>query len=228
MTHPLSRAVWSALTTRQDAFAAGGTLARRFDPAVSPFAAARDNSPAALEALAELVGPGADRVYLLQGEDIALPDSLEAEMTAPGVLMTERTPSSRPAGDAAIVALGPQDIPEMVALAELTRPGPFTSRTPDLGTFWGVKLDGRLAAMAGTRLALDGYTEISGICTHPDYRGRGLASVLFVHVAAEIRKRGDTPILHSYADNHGAIALYRKLGFEIWSRVNVAVVRRRA
>ncbi|MDN3718457.1 hypothetical protein QW131_02520 [Roseibium salinum] len=98
MTHPLSRAVWSALTTRQDAFAAGGTLARRFDPAVSPFAAARDNSPAALEALAELVGPGADRVYLLQGEDIALPDSLEAEMTAPGVLMTERTPSSRPAG----------------------------------------------------------------------------------------------------------------------------------
>jgi predicted GNAT family acetyltransferase len=81
--------------------------------------------------------------------------------------------------------------------------------------------------MAGTRLNLTGFTEISGICTHPDFRGLGLASSLSLHVAATIRARGDTPFLHAYADNHGAIALYRKLGFEVWREVNVAVVRHR-
>lgn len=115
----------------------------------------------------------------------------------------------------------------MVALAELTRPGPFTSRTPELGPFWGIRHDGRLAAMAGTRLNLDGYREISGICTYPDFRGQGLAKAQTVHVAANIRAKGDTPFLHAYADNHGAIALYRKLSFDIWSEVSVAVVRQK-
>ncbi|POF34863.1 GNAT family N-acetyltransferase [Roseibium marinum] len=227
MTQTFNRTVWSALTTRQSAFSRGGDLAKRFDPAVSPFAAAKDNSRPALEALADLIDPGEDRVYLLQAEDIALPDALEAEVTALGVLMTERRAGPDAGVDAGIIALTASDISEMVALAELTKPGPFTARTPELGRFWGVKHDGRLAAMAGTRLNVTGFTEVSGICTHPDFRGRGLASTLSRHVADEIRARGDTPFLHAYADNHGAIALYRKLGFEILSEVNVAVVRRR-
>ncbi|WP_428642372.1 GNAT family N-acetyltransferase [Roseibium sp.] len=227
MSQLLNRAVWSALTTRQSGFCENGTLARRFDPAVSPFAASRDNSREALQALAELIGPEGDRVYLLQAEEIALPETLEAEITALGVLMTERSAAPAPDGSEGIVPLGPEDIPEMVALAELTKPGPFTSRTPDLGPFWGIRCGDRLAAMAGTRLNLDGHREISGICTHPDFRGKGLAKTLTVHVAASIRAQGDTPFLHAYADNHGAIALYRKLGFEIWSEVNVAVVRRK-
>jgi len=90
----------------------------------------------------------------------------------------------------------------------------------------GARLDNRLAAMGGTRLNLEGYTEISGLCTHPDFQGRGLATALTLHIAKVIRSRGDRPFLHAYADNHGAIALYRKLGFDIWSEVNVAVVRR--
>ncbi len=225
-TDLLKRVVWSALTTRQTGYSMGGELARRFDPAISPFAAARDNTPEALAALADLIGPDEEDVYLLQYEEITLPVTLEARVTAVGVLLTQRSAKEDLPELPGIVRLGEADIAEMVALATLTKPGPFTRRTPELGTFWGIRENGRLAAMAGTRLNLDGYTEVSGICTHPDFRGRGLASALSLHVAAQIRARGDTPFLHAYADNHGAIALYRKLGFEIWSEINVAVVKR--
>ncbi len=222
----LSRVVWSALTSRQHRFSRGENLALKFDPDVSPFAASKDNSPEALSALADLMSPKDPPVYLLQADEIALPSSLKVEMTALGVLMTEQTSQPKAIPKAPIVPLQQRDIAEMVSLADLTKPGPFAKRTPELGQFYGVRLDGRLAAMAGTRLNLDGFTEISGICTHPDFRGRGLASDLSIWVASKIRERGDTPFLHAYADNDGAIALYRKLGFEIWSEVNVAVVRR--
>jgi len=227
-TDLLDRVVWSALSTRQKTFVQGGKLARRFDPAVSPFAASLDNNPAALEALATLIAAADDHVYLLQADEIELPDTLEAEVTAKGVLMTEVRPPEMEPPVADIVRLQQQDVPDMVALAELTKPGPFTGRAPELGPFWGVKLEGRLAAMAGTRLNLTGFTELSGICCHPDFRGRGLASALSIHVAQDIRRRGDTPFLHAYADNHSAISLYRKLGFEILREVNVAVVRRQS
>jgi predicted GNAT family acetyltransferase len=225
-TGQLNRVVWSALTSRQNMFSKGDARARRFDPDVSPFAATKDNSPEALAAMAGLISVGTDHVYLLQAEPISLPDELEAKTTALGVLMTESTASQRPGPEVAIVSMTNEDIPEMVALAKLTKPGPFTPRTPELGSFWGIKLDGRLAAMAGTRLNLEGFTELSGICTHPDFRGNGFASTLSRHVASEIRSHGDVPFLHAYADNHGAIALYRKLGYEIWREVNVAVVQR--
>ncbi|MEM9629960.1 MAG: GNAT family N-acetyltransferase [Pseudomonadota bacterium] len=228
MSQLFNRIVWSALTSRQEKFAQCNPLAVRFDPQISPFAASKDNSPEALQALADLIGPSDDYVYLLQKEAISLPSAVEAEFSALGVLMTEKTPSMPRRHGPDICPLLSSDVPDMVALADLTKPGPFKHRTPELGTFWGVKIDGRLAAMAGTRLNLDGFTEVSGICTHPDFQGRGLATSLSRHVASEIRARGDTPFLHAFADNHGAIALYQKLGFEIWSEVNVAKVRRRA
>lgn len=227
MSELLHRVVWSSLATRQAAFSQGNMLARRFDPRVSPFASAKDNSDEALAALEGLFPANDDHAFLLQAEDILLPGNLVAEKTALGVLMIEKTALAPPSRQVEILPLSVEDLPEMVALAELTKPGPFTNRTPELGAFFGVRFDGRLAAMGGTRLNLTGYREISGLCTHPDFQGRGLASALTLRIASRIRADGDTPFLHSYADNHGAIALYRKLGFEIWNEVNVAVVRRR-
>ena len=127
-----------------------------------------------------------------------------------------------------IVPLTDVDAPEMLALAGLTEPGPFLSRTHTMGAYIGIRIAGRLAAMAGERFRFPGYREVSGVCTHPDFRGRGLARRLSAAVAAAIEARGERPLLHAWRTNHPAIALYESLGFEIREEVNVAVLERNA
>lgn len=115
----------------------------------------------------------------------------------------------------------------MGALATLTEPGPFFARTHTLGGFIGVRIDGRPAAMAGERMRFPGHVEVSGVCTHPDFRGQGLAWRLSAAVAADIQQRGDTPFLHAWTTNTAAISLYEGLGFVVRTRVHVAVLRRK-
>jgi hypothetical protein len=101
----------------------------------------------------------------------------------------------------------------MRALAALTEPGPFSTRTHELGDFFGIRRDGRLAAMAGERMRPEGFCEVSAVCTHPDHRGRGYGAALTRHVAGRIVARGEVPFLHVMATNTGAIGLYETLGF---------------
>lgn len=218
MTDPLDRPIWHALTGRQAAFAVGAGPVRRFDPDVSPFAACADDSPEALAAVAGLPGAG-DRLLFLQRGTVPVPPNMRVIERGTGVQMVAHgfVASAPPPG---IVALGAGDAAEMLALATLTQPGPFRARTHELSQYWGVK-DGdgvgrngsRLLAMAGERLQLPGMSEVRGVCTHPDARGRGLAALLSRHVASEIVRRGEVPFLHAYAANDGAIGLYEKLGF---------------
>ena len=112
----------------------------------------------------------------------------------------------------------------MVALASLTNPGPFERRTHLLGEFWGIERDGRLAAMAGERFKQPGFSEISGVCTHPDYQGSGYARELCLVVLNRIAKRGEQAYLHVFSDNYGAIALYKKLGFYPRRDIQVSVL----
>ena len=119
--------------------------------------------------------------------------------------------------------MGEKDAADVLQLALLTRPGPFRAGTHALGRFLGVRDGRRLVAMAGERMKLDGHVEISAVCTHPDYRGRGYGGALMRAVGERILSEGDIPFLHAYAANKGAIALYRSLGFRKRCSVTHAV-----
>ncbi len=225
--HPLDRPVWASLTTHLARWAEGGPLALRFRRDVQGFASAVDDSAAAAQALADLVLPG-EQVYLAQAAAITAPAGLVTLKAAPVLQMLGATEAGAPEDAHDVLELGDADAPEMLALARLTRPGPFMARTHRLGRFIGVRREGRLVAMAGERMRQPGFTEVSGVCTHPDSRGQGLARRLSALVAAHIRARGEQPYLHVWADNTGAIALYEALGFRLRATINVAQLERPA
>lgn len=221
--HPLDRPIWNALHTRQAPLALGGPLAMKFVPEIAAFADTQDDGDASLAALADLI-PEDGAVYLVRADEHPLPTGTYAEKTAIAVQMIAESFVATPHPEG-IAPLGPADVPEMMALTALTEPGPFFTRTHELGQFWGVRENGRLAAMAGERLKLPGLTELSGVCTHPDFRGRGYAALLSKAVCSLIVAHGEIPFLHCYADNAGAIALYERLGFRIRARMNITVLR---
>lgn len=125
-----------------------------------------------------------------------------------------------------IVALTPADSPEMVELATLTKPGPFGTRTHELGTYLGIRHEGKLVAMSGERLKVPGYTEVSAVCTHPEHTGKGYAGTLMREVMQGIRQRGEVPFLHVRQDNLRAIDLYKRLGIAERTVLYLAVIRK--
>jgi hypothetical protein len=223
--HILDRPVWAALSSRQAHLALGDVRARRFDPDYGLFAATPDDSDESLAALAALVDAHGDAA-LLQAEPVGLQQGVTVASQAPGVQMIAHalTPAGPPAFT--VTALTDDDGPQMLALATLTKPGPFFARTHQLGDFIGVKRDGQLIAMAGERMKLPGFTEVSGVCTHPDHRGHGYAGGLMRIVAGRILARGEIPFLHAYASNTGAISLYETLGFSLRSLVTMTLLAR--
>lgn len=218
----LDRPVWASLQ-HQPHWGFGDERARRFKTDIHRFAATPDESARSLSALTDLVQPGEDVVYLLQVPRIAIPAGLAAVKEASGVQMLA---ARRLPVDDDVQVLGEADAAEMLALATLTEPGPFLARTHTMGRFVGVRIDGQLAAMAGERLRFPGHVEVSGVCTHPDFRGRGLARRLSAAVTARIQHRGEQPFLHAWTTNTAAIALYEALGFVTRAPVNIAVLKR--
>jgi ribosomal protein S18 acetylase RimI-like enzyme len=207
---PLDNVSWSALTGPHARFAEVNGRAARYDQEVSPFTALADSAdPAAWTDLSELFGPGTD--LFVSGAGIEPPAGWECVRGIQGVQLVDDGVTGAP--DPEAVELGAADVPEVLDLVERTRPGPFRKRTMELGTYLGLRRDGKLIAMAGERMRIPGWTEISAVCTDPDHRGLGLGERLIRAIVAEIRARGDRPFLHTGADNAGAIRLYRRLGF---------------
>ena len=226
MTHVLDRPAWNALNGPHAALAEGDALARRYRPDIIPFAAARDDSPQSLAALAALPRPGEDMLLAEAGPIVPPPGLAVTARTAVVQMVLARPPA--PVADARIERLNGADAEEMLALALLTRPGPFTLGAQALAEFYGIRIDGRIAAMAGERMKQAGFAELSGVCSHPDFRGRGLARLLSVFVMHRILARGETPYLHVYTTNTPAITLYETIGFEKRTELNIVVVKKEA
>jgi predicted GNAT family acetyltransferase len=219
----LDNAIWFSLTTRHSSIAEGNGRARRYPIGVSPLGAIQDASDASLEALASLLRPD-EEIVLGSPTEILPAGGLEA-FARVTLRQMVRSSRNRPTTAQHVIPLGAADAADMMALVEITRPGPFRSRTHELGQYLGIRVDGRLVAMAGERLRPVGYTEISAVCTHPDYRGRGFGRGLVETLVRNIVDRGEVPILHVEKDNP-ATSLYEKMGFSIRQTIHLVGLRK--
>jgi ribosomal protein S18 acetylase RimI-like enzyme len=221
--HPLDNPIWTALATLQENFAVSYSWARMFPPQVTPLGSFLGGSDEGYGALSRLLARGS-AVALFLDRSPQLRPGWKVLMETDLMQMVHEGPvPSRPGNS--WLRLSAIDVPEMVALAELTKPGPFAARTYEMGTYIGIKHNGKLVAMAGERLHLPGLTEVSAVCTHPDHTGHGYAASLIIELMNQIRERGEKPFLHVRADNARAIELYRRLGFYSRTVFRLAVVR---
>jgi GNAT superfamily N-acetyltransferase len=212
----LDNPVWHALTGPQATVAEGDGRARRFLRDVSVFGALPDDAaPEDWVTLRDLVGPGG-HVFLARAT-LAPPADWTVRFRAEGTQMTIDGPVTGAPAELAlpIERLDATAVPDILELVERTRPGPFLPRTIELGTYLGMRHAGALVALAGMRMHLPGWTEISAVCTDDAYRGRGLAKILVARLVDEIIDRDERACLHAVATNTPAIALYESLGFTI-------------
>ena len=197
--------------------------ARRYPTDVAPFLALPSPpSPQDWRDAAGLVAPGTYVAGRFDGAE--LPDGWRALQAFDLVQMIEERVTGADCAEA--IPLGTADVPAMLELVARTEPGPFLPRTIELGDYLGVRRDGELVAMAGERFRLEGWTEISAVCTRPDHRGGGLASRLMGALIAGIRRRSERAFLHVMSTNTGAIGLYEELGFRTRQTARLTVVTR--
>jgi ribosomal protein S18 acetylase RimI-like enzyme len=228
VTSDLDNPAWSALTTLQAHVAVGGSLARRYPPDIAPIAGISTRDRSAIDELCALVPEG--DVLSLPGtlEELAplLPASVKITLQKRLVQMVSVHSPERPSPSIDMSVLSEADVPEMLSLVALTHPGPFRPRTYTLGTYFGIRVDGRLAAMAGQRMLLPGWREVSAVCTHPALQGRGYARTLIAVLVAAIRDEGLTPFLHVEESNVRAQEVYAALGFVERTRLPLLVIER--
>jgi predicted GNAT family acetyltransferase len=210
--HVLDNLGWHALTSHHARFASGTQLAKRYPADIIALAALADHSEAALRDLAQIV-PQDEQIALLEAN---LPSSIPGwtiheTFAANQMVCQQPLPPIEPT--VKIVNLGASDVADMLQLVELTRPGPFSARLMELGNYIGIRQDDQLIAMAGQRIHLTGYQEISTVCTHPEHQGKGYARLLVNWLVNSIWGRGEIPFLHVLPTNTRAIELYEKLHF---------------
>ncbi|MFE9581471.1 GNAT family N-acetyltransferase [Nocardia sp. NPDC006044] len=220
--HPLDDPVRSSLRGEHDRFASWVGRIGRYHPEVARFV----GHPPVLDEqdwidLATVLGPGGSTG--LRGTGHVLPAGWTVLQEVGSVQMEGS--ALRVATDPEFAVLTVADVPEMLELIARTEPGPFAPRTIEMGTYLGLRVDGRLVAMAGERMHPPGWTEISAVCTDAEFRGRGIASRLIRAVGAGIRARGETPFLHAVAHNVTAISLYETLGFTLRKRSRLTIVQ---
>ena len=218
----LDNGIWHALNSYHQHLVIKGKSAARYQADVFFGAAMPENKPEEFNELRDLVEVG---------ESIGVVGSIPSNIDGWEVIFSGPTPQMiceelKPKGRIDAISLTVDDVPEMLELVTLAQPGPFLHRTIEMGEYIGFRQDSQLVAMAGERVHLPGFCEISAVCTHPEYRGRGYGSALTTMAAKRIIKRKEIPILHLSPTNEVAMKLYKKLGFGLWQENLLTMLKR--
>lgn len=222
IAHELDNPAYAALTTRQAEIAEVRGRVRRYPPDIAPFLAVPPDPTAQdWRDAADMVGPGGFAGIVHDGTP---PDGWTAarQFGVTQMIGSETTGETDPEA----VVLTTADVPEMLDLVANTRPGPFLARTIKLGTYLGLRREGALVSMAGERMHIDGWTEISCVCTLPAFRGQRFATRLMRDLIARIHARDERPFLHVMTANVAAIALYEAIGFTARRTATISILAR--
>lgn len=226
MNHLLDNPVYHALRTDNQHLGYGNEYVKYFDEAVSPFAGFADDYAQGFHDLYHLLPSGRSILYATPRQ-LTEPGGWEARQAIEGLQLVYDTQVAVTPSAHTLVPLLQEHVPAMIALARLTKPGPFSTRTIDFGRYYGIFINKQLVAMTGQRLHLSPFAEVSAVCTHPDHLGKGYAAALVQHVVDGIQHDGQTPFLHVRADNRRAINLYERLGFSVRGPMNFYVLKRK-
>ena len=218
--NPLDNPIFSALTTEHKTLSLSAGCAVRYIKHVIPMAALSDGK--SFSDLYKLLSPQ-EPIAFLMAKPLSFPSDLAIikDIFIDQMVCADLKPLSLHS----IVQLNQADVPAMIELTSITKPGPFLEGTIQMGRFFGIKSDdGQLLAMAGERLRMNGFTEVSAVCTNPDFQGRGYAGALITFVSSLILSEGKIPFLHVKTDNIGAKKLYQKLGFVFRSEIRFTML----
>jgi ribosomal protein S18 acetylase RimI-like enzyme len=225
MEHVLDNPAWNALISGNKNLSFGNDRAKYFDIQVSPFAALKENSAENFEVLREIL-PHDRPILFVTPVEMETPAKWILIDTVKGVQMVHQNDGKWESSEQNLVTLTQEHAPQMLALTKLTNPGPFNTRTIEFGHYKGIFDEDKLVAMAGQRLHAFNYTEISAVCTHPVYLGRGYAKQLLQYQINRIRNAGNAPYLHVRHDNDRAIKVYESLGFAARTTVHFYVLKK--
>jgi GNAT superfamily N-acetyltransferase len=222
----LDNITWHTLTSLHAKFSSGTGAVRRYAPGFSPILGFADPQRPEFACLLPFCQPGEH--FYCDGWSGAIPDGWQMELESTMFKMIWDSSKAMANDCVDAVKLGPEHAQQALELAELTRPGPFGPRTIELGDYYGFFVGNRLVGMAGERMFAGSLREISGVCTHPDFQGRGFARRLMSRLISQQLQRSEIPFLHVMRDNTSARQLYERLGFTVYRESVVRVVSRAA
>lgn len=225
MEYVLDNPAWYALNSGNSILANGEGSTKYFDIEVSPFVGLEEITTDNLLRLYDVLPHGGPALFMTTAE-ISIPEQWTRIMHAEGVQMVCETVAMNCPQTANITNLTAEHVPQMLALTQLTNPGPFAARTIEFGHYHGVFEGSQLVAMAGQRLLAGPYAEISAVCTHPDHTGKGYARQLLAYHIHRIITEGNIPFLHARHDNERAIKVYESLGFKKHQAVHFYAIKK--